>query len=201
MSERSNAISEITRFWLQAKHKCLVYESLPVPVPYNQSDIDLLAIHGDMTQITLPNDVKVGPRLIVETKDEKDWESTGKEFGVLLESDISKMRDGLFVPNKTACKFSMLRQEHYEKATEFFASTDFDRLFVVHAINSEALARCSNFLNARRIHIITIRELVADIQQWYTGHKRRAGLRHTMMGDVWHLLVGFCGCIPTNTVE
>jgi hypothetical protein len=60
MAGRSNAISELTRFWLQAKHRCLVYESLPVPVSYNQSDIDLLAVRGDMRKIELPNGVSVG---------------------------------------------------------------------------------------------------------------------------------------------
>lgn len=29
--------------------------------------------------------------MIVETKDERDWEPTGREFGKLLESDIAKM--------------------------------------------------------------------------------------------------------------
>lgn len=198
MAERSNAISELTRFWLQAKHRCLVYESLPVPVPYNQSDIDLLAIRGDMQKIELPNGVSVGPRLIVETKDEHDWEPTGREFGKLLDSDIAKMVGNPFIPKKTACKFSMLREEHYGAACDFFSSDDFDRLFVLHAIDSEVLTRHSKLLSSCRIHILTIPELVTDVCQWYASHPRRSGLRHTMMGDIWHLLVGFCGCLPPD---
>jgi hypothetical protein len=198
MAERSNAISELTRFWLQAKHRCLVYESLPVPVPYNQSDIDFLAIRGDMHKIELPNGISVGPRLIVETKDEHDWEPTGKEFGKLLDSDIAKMVGNSFIPKKTACKFSMLREEHYGAACDFFGCDDFDRLFVLHAIDSEVIMRHSKLLSSHRVHILTIPELVTDVCQWYASHPRRAGLRHTLTGDIWHLLVGFCGCLPPD---
>jgi len=169
-----------------------------VPVPYNQSDIDILAIRADMQKIKLPNCVSVGPRLIVETKDEHDWEPTGREFGKLLDSDISKMVGNSFIPKKTACKFSMLREEHYVAACDFFGCDDFDRLFVLHAIDSEVLIRHREFLSSCRIHILTIPELVTDICQWYASHPRRTGLRHTMMGDIWHLLVGFCGCFPPD---
>lgn len=200
MTERSNAISEITRFWLQARHRCLVYESLPVPVPYNQSDIDILAIRGDLRKIELPNGVSVGPRLIVETKDEHDWEPTGKEFGKLLESDISMMV-GSSIPKKTRCKYRMLREEHYGAACDFFGCDDFDRLFVLHAVDSEVLTRHSKLLSSCRIHILTIPEIVTDICQWYASHPRRAVLRNTMMGDIWHLLVGFCQCASPHMID
>jgi hypothetical protein len=48
MSSRSNALTEITRLWLQARHGCLVDESIPVPVPYALSDIDLIALRPDL---------------------------------------------------------------------------------------------------------------------------------------------------------
>jgi len=151
-----------------------------------------------MQKIELPNGVYVGPRLIVETKDEHDWEPTGKEFGKLLDSDISKMVGNPCIPKKTPCKFSMLREEHYEVACDFFGCDDFDRLFVLHAIDSEVLTRHSEFLTSCRIYVLTIPELVTDVCQWYTSHPRRAGLRHTLTGDIWHLLVGFCGCLPPD---
>lgn len=77
MAARSNACSELVRFWLEARHGFLVGEGVPVPVPYALSDIDLLALHPRATAVTLPNGTVVGPHLIVETKDEHDWEATG----------------------------------------------------------------------------------------------------------------------------
>ncbi len=67
MAARSNALSELTRFWLEARHGCLVQESIPVPVPYGQSDIDFLAMHPRLLSITLPDGAQIGPRFIVET--------------------------------------------------------------------------------------------------------------------------------------
>ena len=69
MSTRTNACSELTRFWLEARHGCLVGEGIPVPVPYALSDIDLLALHPEQKRLTLPTGAAVGPRVIVEAKD------------------------------------------------------------------------------------------------------------------------------------
>jgi len=70
MANRGNACSELTRFWLQARHGCFTDESVPVAVPCASSDIELLALRPDGTPFELPNGTQVGPRLIVETKDE-----------------------------------------------------------------------------------------------------------------------------------
>jgi hypothetical protein len=198
MATHINAFSELTKFWLQAKNHCLVYESLPVPVKYNQSDIDLLAIQGKMKPFTLPDGTPIGSRVIIETKDEHDWDASGKEFGTLLDADIQMMQDGSFISRGTKCKFSMLREEHYEVATSFFDSNDFDRLFVLHAINSEVLDRHKDFLASKRIYVTTIADVVADLMIWYKAHGRKAGLRNTLTGDIWHLMVGFCGCVPAD---
>jgi hypothetical protein len=113
----------------------LVDEAIPVPVPYALSDIDIVTARRDMTSFSLPGGETVGPRLIVETKDEHDWEGTGKEFGSLFSADVAKMNGLPFIPKGTkGVKFTMLRQEHYEVATGFFGTSEFDRLFVVHAI-------------------------------------------------------------------
>ena len=193
MSARSNAIAELTRFWLQARHGCLVDEGLPVPVPYALSDIDLVSLRADLTPFALPDGLAIGPRVIVETKDEHDWEPTGGEFGALLRADVQKMADGKFVPSgEKGVKFTMLRQEHYEKAAEFFGTDDFDRLFVVHAIDPAVRAELAQTLADRRIRWVTIVEVVEDLQGWYRAHPRKAGLCHTLVGDLWHLLVGFC---------
>jgi hypothetical protein len=129
MPTRTNACSELSRFWLEARHGCLVTEGVPVPVPYALSDIDLMAQHPRGKQITLPDGRSVGPRLIVETKDEHDWEPTGREFGLALRSDFEKMDGGLHIPKGVkGVKFTMLRQQHHEKAMELFGTDDFDRL-------------------------------------------------------------------------
>ncbi len=138
MPTRTNACSEIARFWLEARHGFLVGEGVPVPVPYALSDIDLVALHPDAKTLQLPDGSVVGPRLIVETKDEHDWEPTGRQFGALLPDDVAKMAGDRFVPRgATGIKFSMLRQEHFERVSALFGTYDFDRLFVVHAIDPE----------------------------------------------------------------
>lgn len=194
MGTRSNACSELTRFWLQVRHNCLVDESIPVEVPYALSDIDLIALRPDLGQFPLPNGVLVGPRLIVETKDEHDWDSTGKLFGADLRRDVALMAEHPFIPKGVkGVKFNMLRQQHYEKATTLFSTNDFDRLFVVHALDPQVRADIAPTLAERwRIHWVTIRELVADLLPWYKLHPRPAGLRHSLIGDLLHLLVGFC---------
>lgn len=61
MASRSNAIGEVTRFWLQSRHGCLVGESIPVPVPYALSDIDLVAVTADGSTIPLPGEQATQP--------------------------------------------------------------------------------------------------------------------------------------------
>jgi hypothetical protein len=193
MANRSNACSEIVRFWLEARHGCLVSEGLPVPVPYALSDIDLIAIHPTQQSITLPSGVVIGPRLIVETKDEHDWEPSGREFGALLRSDVEKMDGDHVVPRGTkGVKFSMLRQEHFDRATAFFGTEDFDRIFVVHAMDGQVLTDLGLGLQERRIYWLTVPEVLSDLIAWYRVHRRPAGLRNTLIGDLFHLLVGFC---------
>ena len=134
MAARSNAIAEITRFWLQSRYGCLVDESVPVKVPFGHSDIDLVAVRPDLSPLTLPDGIQVR-RLIVETKDEHDYDPGGTEIGKRLRKDVEMLGDSLYTPAGRSVNFSMLRQEHFEKAAGFFGTDDFDRLFVVHALN------------------------------------------------------------------
>lgn len=202
MPTRSNACSELVRFWLQSRHGCLVDEGVPVPVPYALSDIDLVAAQPRGEAISLPDGTAVGPRLIVEAKDEHDWEPTGREFGNLLRADVAKMGEGRAIPRgERGVKFTMLRQEHFEKATAFFGSDDFDRLFVLHAIDAGIRQELAPALSERRIHLATIREVVRDLLDWYAAHPRPSGLRQTLVGDLLHLLVGFCGLRPPSREE
>lgn len=190
---RTNACAELTKFWLQARHGCLVDESIPVAVPRALSDIDIVGIKSDLTRFVLPNGTIVGPRVIVESKDEHDWDPTGREFGQLLRRDIEAL-EGPCIPSAvTGVKFTMLRQQHFEAAIQYFGTEDFDRLFVVHALDPLVHAELAPLMEERRIYWITIPQLVRDLLDWYAEHPRPAGLRYSAVGDMVHLLVGYCG--------
>lgn len=195
MASRSNACSEITRLWLEARHGGLLTESVPVAVPGGHSDIDLIAIQAGLHPFTLPNGRCVGPRVIVETKDEHDFDPKGKEFGKWLLSDVDKLGDDPFVSKaiKGTVKFSMLREQHYQRGVDLLGSSDFDRLFVVHAVDQTALSSVEPMLLEKRVHWTTIDVVVRDLLNWYKVHPKPTTLRNTLMGDVWHLLFGFCG--------
>lgn len=90
MAARSNALSELTRCWLESRLRCLVTEGVPVPVPFGQSDLDLVATEPRGQGLTLPAGVKARSRLVVETKDEHDFDPRGKEFGKYLRSDVER---------------------------------------------------------------------------------------------------------------
>lgn len=195
MAARSNACSELTRFWLEARHGCVVTESVPVPVVRGQSDLDIVAIQSALKPLTLPDETVVRPRLIVETKDEHDFDPTGRQFGKFVRGDRSMIGDGNYIPLGAPgdVKFSMLRQQHYEVATRLFESEDFDRVFVVHALDPIVIDDTQLFFADRRIYWLTIRDVVQDLLDWYRLHLRPAGLRHSLMGDILHLLFGYCG--------
>jgi hypothetical protein len=194
MAARQNALSELTRFWLEARHSCFIRESVPVPVPYGQSDIDFMAFRADGSQFELPSGHLVGPRLIIECKDEHDFDPKGNDFGKRLLGDVAAMSRS-FVPATHAHKvaFTMLKQQHFEVAARIFGSEEFDRVFVVHALSDSVRQQVSDQLRQLRIHWITVHELMADLGTWYKTHSRPSGLRHTLTGDIFHLLFGYCG--------
>lgn len=193
MATRSNALSEITRFWLEVRHGCAVRESVPVIVPRGLADIDLLAVSPDLKQFILPSGAAVGPRLIVETKGEHDYDGGGRDFGKRLLADIEKLGPkGWVAPDAGRVNFSMLRQQHFEAATKLFGSRDFDRLFVVHALDPEVRTAVSGRLIRKRVHWLTVREIFADLEPWYRDYPRKSGLRNALIGDLFHLLFGYC---------
>jgi hypothetical protein len=195
---RLNACSELTAFWLESRHGCLVTENVPVPVPFGQSDIDIVAVQPAGGPIVLPDGRTIGPRLIVETKDEHDYDPRGTEFAKLLIQDVHLFSAEGFVPTgtKTPIKFTMLREAHFEKASAILGTADFDRLFVTHAMSPKIFAEVEPILTAHRISWLTIQDVVADLVHWYHQHPKPAGLRHSPIGDIWHLLVGYCGFQP-----
>lgn len=134
MPARNNAMSELVRFWLESRHGCFVKESVPVKVPHNYSDIDLVAVRPDLQPWNLPDGTPI-TRAIVETKDEHDFDKHGTDFGKRLVYDNSVLGSDLYTPEGTQVNFSMLRAEHYVEAKELFGTNEFDRIFVVHALN------------------------------------------------------------------
>jgi hypothetical protein len=197
MPGRTNAVSELTRFWFQARHGCLVNEAINVPVKSanggGNSDIDLIAIRADMQPFKLPDGQQVGPRLIVEAKDEHDFDPNGADFGKRLKDDVALMGQSHTIPKGTSgVKFTMLREEHHAVAVSMFGTSDFDRLFIVHAIDPQALAEVAPTLEQARIHWLTIPQLLDDLLLWYAAHPHPTELRQSLVGDLLHLLVGFC---------
>ena len=196
MAARNNAILELTRFWLESRHSCLTSESIPVKVPFGHSDIDLVAARLDSQPWSLPDGTKI-IRAIIETKDEHDFDPTGRDFGKRLTADVAVMGDNLFVSKGQKAQFSMLREEHFEKAATIFGTKDFSRVFVVHALDPQIRTQiCPDLAMHKNIHWLTIRDIVMDLQQWYKLHANPASLRHTFMGDLWHLLIVYCGLEP-----
>ena len=199
MAARSNALSELTRFWLQSRHGCLVAESVPVKVPYGHSDIDFVAIRPDIRAWTLPDGTSV-LRAIVEAKDEHDFDPKGRDFGKRLLEDVRALGVAQYIEQGKKANFSMLRQEHYETATAIFGTTEFHRIFIVHALDEQVRQGiCPRLAKEKRIHWVTVQEVVTDLIEWYEGLGSRSALRHTLMGDLWHLLIGYCGLRPRST--
>jgi hypothetical protein len=99
-------------------------------------------------------------------------------------------------PDARNVKFSMLREQHFERARTYFGTDDFDRLFIVHALDSDVRTELKQQLIERRIYWLTIPELVADLYAWYQTHERKAALRCTLTGDLLHLLFGLCRFSP-----
>jgi hypothetical protein len=199
MAARSNAASELTRLWLEYRHGCLFRESVQVPVKGNYSDIDFLVIQGRLTKLRLPNGVEIGPRVAVEAKDEHDGVSA-RDFAKLLIADLGKLNsNGVVERHTSGIKFTMLKEEHFEVSRAFFGTDDFDRLVVGHAFDFGEQGESAVELGRHhRINWLTIPEVVLDFYQWYEKADKpvKVSLRNMLTGDIFHLLVGFCGFCP-----
>jgi hypothetical protein len=79
---------------------------------------------------------------------------------------------------------------------DLLGTQDFDRLFVVHALDPRVRVELGPVLAERQIFWLTIPELVADIYAWYQTYPRRAALRRSPTGDLLHLLFGLCRLGP-----
>ena len=189
MATRNNALSEISRFWLQERYGLFIRECIPVKVPRNWSDIDFA--------VTSPG----GPRYllgripivnaIVETKDERDFDPRGTDFTKRLLYDFSLLKNGLIDEN-TSCNFSMLKEQHHEKAKELFNGEDYARIFIFHALKqSEALETIISQLRDLNIHFITSSEMLQDIHDFLKSDKRTAAIRNSLVGDILDMLMAY----------
>lgn len=112
------------------------------------------------------------------------------------------MGDDAWIPAGTrGVKFVMLRQEHAERAAGYFGTDDFDRLFIVHALDPKVRAELTPRLAELRIFWTTIPELIEDVSAWYQSHPRRTALRRTLTGDLLHLLFGLGGLAPVDAAR
>lgn len=151
------------------------------------------------SRIALPNGTTIGPPLAVETKDEHDGVSA-RDFGKMLVADTERMGpSGVIVRGAKGIKFTMLKEEHFDVAREFFETEDFDRLFIVHGLDTEVRETiCRGLAEQHRIHWLTIPEMVQDLYCWYENASRaeRIAMRNVLTGDLFHLLVGYCRFHP-----
>jgi len=194
--ECRTGLGELTKVWLTVQHSCLIRESVPVKVPKQWSDIDTLAMRADLRKFRLPQPVgqSVGPRLVVEIKDEHDFDPDGTNFADRLRDDFEHMDwDWGYIPaNTPGVNFKMLLKNHFAVAQQFFGSDDFDRVFVVHNLNRDrdGLQDMLAALERKRIFFVTAQEIWQDWLEWYhhADDAAHAALRATLMGDTLRLL-------------
>jgi len=119
----------------------------------------------------------------------------GAEFGQLFLADVEKMEDGPYIPaHARHVKFAMLQEEHFQVAADVFGPDCFDRLFVLHAIDTTAFEdEIPTLRQEHRVHLLTVKGLLEDLVEWCQGLDHQARLRNTLTGDLFHLLFGFGG--------
>lgn len=199
MATRNNALSEISRFWLQEQYGLFIRECIPVRVPRNWSDIDF-AVTSRKGPVSLLENQITFVNAIVETKDERDFDPRGTDFAKRLMYDFSLLKDGLIDEN-TSCNFSMLKEQHHKKAKELFNGEDYAKIFIFHTLKqSDALDTIKARLRELNIHFITSAEMLADIHKFLTSKARTAAIRNSLVGDILDMLMTYHRwTAPTNS--
>ena len=188
MATRSNALSEISRFWLQERHNLLVRESIPVKLKRNNSDIDF-AVTTPRDSVTLLERITF-KNAIVETKDERDFDSLGTDFAKRLRYD-STLLQGNWIGTEASCNFSMLKEQHHNEAKKIFDGADFSKIFIFHKLKTAGLEDLIADLRGRDIHIVTSFEMLSDIENWIKGSRPGAGIRNSLVGDILDMLITY----------
>lgn len=193
MAARSNALSEITRFWLQECYGLLLRESIPVKLKRNHSDIDFVAA-SPAGPVTLLNRITF-KNAIIETKDERDFDPRGIDFTKRLSYDFSLLQ-GRLIDGDVSCNFSMLKKQHHEVAEGIFNSADFAKIFIFHNLKSAGLEDMIADLRIREIHIVTSSEMLSEIQTFFEKSRSGAGIRNSLVGDILDMLITYHGWGP-----
>ena len=188
MATRSNALSEITRFWLQECHGFFLRESVPVKLKNSHSDIDFIVTSptGPVTclnRITFEN-------AIVETKDERDFDPRGADFAKRLRYDFEQLQGGM-ISGDYPCNFSMLKEQHHTVAEEMFNGAAFSKIFIFHNLKLSGLEDVIAGLRDRNIHFVTSFEVLADIQEFFKTRPTGAGVRNALSGDILDMLITY----------
>jgi len=194
MGARSNALSEIVRFWLQERHGLLLRESVPVKLIRNNSDIDFVVMSpkGNTTLLEDSDDPITFKNAIVEVKDERDFDKRGTDFAKRLRKDYNLLAENRMISVGTPCIFSMLKEQHHKKAEEIFGTeADFSKIFIFHNLNKNGLSDILADLRDRNIYFVTSFEILSDIQKFFRESRDGAGIRNSLVGDILDMLVTY----------
>jgi hypothetical protein len=214
MAARSNALSEIARFWLQECHGFLLRESVPVKmmrfdkdkdrlVGTTSSDIDFVAT-SPARPVKLLERIPSFKNAIVETKDERDYDYYGADYAKRLRNDFERLNGKNMISKGVKCEFHMLREEHHEKAEEIFGSgIDFLKIFIFHHVKEmDDIKTICDELSSRGIYVVTSEEMLSDIKtcfkKWRSGQgpdiyisNPGAGVRNSLAGDILDMLITY----------
>jgi len=199
MAARSNALSEITRFWLQECQGLLLRESVPVELLRNNSDIDFIATSPNRKKVTLLGNISF-VNAIVETKDERNYDKNGVDFSKRVAHDYDNNLDENYIIPKHAknVNFSMLREQHNSKAMEIFGGCSFVKIFIFHNLCKTGIETKLDDLKGKGIYFVTSREIIEDIFNNFSKYRKNAGIRNSLVGDIFDLLIDYHKWTPGN---
>lgn len=191
MAARSNALSEIIRFWLQDCHKLFIRESVPVKLHRSLSDIDFMATTGGDNPVVLLNNIPSFSKAIIESKDERDYDYWGRNFRKRIIYDKSVMVDAV-IPKGKKCNFTMLREEHHEVAKEYFNTDDFLKIFIVHHLpQDDEMYQLLEEMKKNNIYFIRSYEMLDDIFENFFRYRENSGIRNSLVGDIFDFLIRY----------
>ena len=193
MATRSNALSEIVRFWLQECHGLLLRESVPVKLQRNYSDIDFVVTAPGKKQVTLLSEIKF-TNAIVETKDERDFDPRGLYFKKRLIADYEHIAasSNYTIPKaEKNINFSMFRIQHHTKALDIFNEQNFSKLFIFHKLDMHGIDDIITDLKNKDIHFISSEQILEDIHINFDTYRNGAGIRNSLVGDILDFLAHY----------
>jgi hypothetical protein len=189
MAARSNALSEIVRFWLQECHGLFLRESIPVKVKYGNSDIDFI-VTSPTDPVTLLKRITFN-NAIVETKDERDYDKNGTKFANFLSQHYNMLSEKHIISAETKCHFSMLKKQHHSEAEKIFKGAAFSKIFIFHNLKIAGIENKIADLGSKGIHFVTSFEVLTDIHEFFKNSHPGAGIRNPLVGDILDMLISY----------